>query len=423
MIELGLEKITKLLEALGNPEQKFAAIHVAGTNGKGSVCAILSSVITKAGIRCGLFTSPHLVSPSDCIRINDVAITDAEYAERKLHVEKVNDSREIKATSFEVLTALAFTCFAKHGVEIAVVEVGMGGRLDATNVFSNPLLCVFTPISFDHMEFLGNTIEAIASEKAGILKTGAKLAIIGKQRYAAAEETIVSRARELNVTYELAQVAEGLGVEKDLTGQKVAVAYGSQVLHVFTRLVGDFQLINIGIAFSALNALERVSAFKIGLDAVTDGLASVRWPGRMQPVKIKGTNLSFTLDGAHNDHGLEVLASFVDKNIRPKSVSWIIGMKKGKDPTSLLKPLLREGDSLFCVGFSSPVDMPWVSSTEPEKLASSARELVPGIQCVEYSTFDALVDQLSPEMPIIACGSLYFAADVLRSPKVDQSYG
>ncbi|KAJ3214339.1 folylpolyglutamate synthase [Dinochytrium kinnereticum] len=421
VIVLGLERIQALLNALGDPHLRFNVIHVAGTNGKGSVCALLSSVISRSVYRCGMFSSPHIIGPWDCIRIQDKPMSEQDFEGLNSFVRRVNVSNSIDATEFEVLTATALLHFERSKVQLAIVEVGMGGRLDSTNVFPNPLLCVFTPISLDHVEFLGGTIQAIAREKAGILKAGAH-AIIGKQKFTEADTVFQEQASSLKVPIVLAQVA------KDNDGSEtrsVEIAFKGESLVAACPLEGDFQLVNIGIACSALETLDKVSNYKITRPLLLDGLRNVYWPGRMQRLQIRGSTNNFTLDGAHNDHGIQSLAAFVDSKLRKRGlehIHWVVAFKAGKDYRPMLNELLRDGDTLTCVGFSQPAGMPWVSSVDPYAIGETAKSLFPDMEVNAFKNIDLALSHFKERKflkSIIVCGSLYLVADTLRSTEIE----
>lgn len=310
--KLGLERMAALLAALGNPERGQRFVHVAGTNGKGSTCAIIANALRHAGIRAGLYTSPHLVEPTERIQIDGVPVSHAEFdaAFQTVHeaAEQLLSEERLDAhpSYFETVTAMAL-CIFRERCNIGVIEVGLGGRLDATNVIS-PELCVITPIAFDHESFLGNTIEAIAGEKAGILKRGVTV-VIGKQP-APAEAVIRERARALGC-----RVIRGADAEIS----EIAVsAYGSSFscdgIGYRCGLVGRHQIDN------AMGAILACRELSVPVAAIQDGLRDVRWPGRLELVS---RNPDFVLDGAHNPAGAAALAAYIREFCRDRPV-WLV---------------------------------------------------------------------------------------------------
>src|SRR5581483_1250588 len=284
----------------------------AGTNGKGSTCAMIANVLRHAGIRTGLYTSPHLIEPVERIQINGSPVTHAEFnaafetvheaAERLLREDRL----DAHPSYFETVTAMAFCIFRRH-CDITVLEVGLGGRLDATNVVM-PELCVITPIAFDHESMLGNTLEAIAGEKAGILKPG--VPVIVSQQPAAAEAVVLNRARSLG--------CRSVRAADFQVSQVEARAYGSSFVFEGSRyecgLAGRHQIDN---ALAAILACRELS---IPVSAIQDGLEDVRWPGRLELV---ARNPDFVLDGAHNPAGAAALAAYIREFCANRPV-WLV---------------------------------------------------------------------------------------------------
>ena len=263
--KLGLERIRAVLEALGNPERACRVVHVAGTNGKGSTCAMIEAGLRDAGIRTGLFTSPHLIEPTERIQVGGIPVTqtDFERAFNVVHETAEKLDLDCHPTYFETVTAMAFRWFREMRVHTSVIEVGLGGRLDATNVVE-PALTVITPIDFDHEAYLGHTIEAIAGEKAGILKPGVP-AVFARQRPDAAR-VLEARARELHVPVTHAEDFEIRDLHID--------ARGSRFSGIVCPLAGEHQVDNAVTAALALRAL----------GVSPDGIKDARWPGRIEHV-------------------------------------------------------------------------------------------------------------------------------------------
>src|SRR5579872_2615141 len=338
----GLERITALLAALGNPERLRRIVHVAGTNGKGSVCAMIESGLRAAGLRTGLFTSPHLVEPTERIRIDGCPVTDAQFSAAfdRVHLcaeQLLNEGAiDFHPTYFETVTAMAFLLFQDQKTEAVVLEVGLGGRLDATNVV-HPELCVITPVDFDHEALLGKSLESIAGEKAGILKRGVP-AVFAAQR-PEAQATLYKRAAELGVSMIQAEKewrVENLRCHSRRCAFDPAHPAMPAQLHIECRLPGAHQVANGITAVAAL--------YKLGVPggAIEEGIAATRWPGRLQHVS---GSPEIILDGAHNPAGARALASYIEQFYTGRHVVLIYGAMRDKavaEMTGILFPHAAE---------------------------------------------------------------------------------
>jgi len=318
--KLGLERIGILLEALGNPQQACRIVHVAGTNGKGSTCAMIESGLRAAGYRTGLFTSPHLVEPTERIQVGGRPIDAGRFAaafdqvhacaETLLRQERI----DLHPTYFECVTAMALVVFRECGVEFAVLEVGLGGRLDATNVVT-PELCVVTPVDFDHEAYLGKSLESIAGEKAGILKPGVR-AVFARQR-AEAGGVLEARAAALGVAVTHSFDVAISGVTLHARGSDFM--WGG--LAVRCPLAGGHQVENARTAIAALRQLGIAPA------AIRQGIAATTWPGRLERV---AENPEIILDGAHNPASARALADYLERFYEPNRVWLIYGAMRDK---------------------------------------------------------------------------------------------
>ena len=337
----GLERIITLLDALGNPERLPRIVHVAGTNGKGSTCAMIESGLRAAGLHTGLFTSPHLVEPTERVRINGCPVSADEFSAAfdRVHAcaEQLLDSGSIDfhPTYFETVTAMAFVLFLEKRTNAVVLEVGLGGRLDATNVV-HPELCVITPVDFDHEALLGKSLQAIASEKAGILKPGVP-AIFAAQR-PEAQATLDARAAELGI--EVVQAAERWRAEDihfTARGAEFVAQPGMPApLRIACPLAGRHQLENAIVAIAALEKLGIAPA------AIEKGIAGTRWPGRLDRVS---TSPDIILDGAHNPAGARALAGYIRQFYSGQYIVMIYGAMRDKavaEMTGVLFPLVNE---------------------------------------------------------------------------------
>lgn len=311
-IKLGLERMRAVCDALGNPERSLRFIHVAGTNGKGSVCAMIEAALRASGQRTGLYTSPHLVSPTERIQIDGVPVSERKFVHAFDLVHAAVGDLDSHPTYFETVTAMALVLFAEHSVDRVVWEVGLGGRLDATNVVT-PELCVIMPVSYDHQDYLGNTLVAIAGEKAGILKPGVP-AVIAAQK-SEARTAIETRAGEVGAPLLFVDPHDPV---------------------VEPRLPGQHQIENARAAAVALSTL--------GVERrwIDEGIRTARWPGRLELVRRKP---DLYLDGAHNIAGIEALASFVETYYRQRKVWLVFGVMRDKNVQAMgdiLFPLTQE---------------------------------------------------------------------------------
>lgn len=407
MIELGLSRISRLLQ---QTPLSWKAIHIAGTNGKGSISAYLSHLLTADGIRCGRFTSPHLIDRWDCITIGESVVQESLFRHIEAQVKLRDQTLGIGASEFELLTATAFEIFNHERVEIGVVEVGMGGRLDATNILNNVLVSVIAKIGLDHQALLGNTIEEITREKAGILKPGVPCVVDGTNSPEVLS-TLDARVKELglNATY-----------TNPFTPGDLSPSLGA----VFRDLdLLPHQRANMCGAVSALKlALPRVRPGS-DVDSLIPQLSSVEWPGRLQKIVLNpliARTEPVLLDGAHNAQSAEVLGQYVEQKFRSqgKSVTWVIAASRGKDVTSLFHSFIKPGDQVATTTFG-PVDgMPWVKAAETEELASCVR-LIPDLGEVK-SFGDDILGALSWASgkagggSMAIAGSLYLVSDILR---------
>lgn len=402
-VHLGLERIQKLLANLGNPHHKVPVIHVAGTNGKGSVCAYLSAVLTEAGYRVGRYTSPHLVDWNERICLNEQPISLETLEKLLLQVQAAIQPDEESPTQFEVITAAAWLYFAQAQVDVAVVEVGLGGRLDATNVCPNPLVTIITSLSREHWQNLGPTLADIAREKAGILKPGCP-AVVG-QLPEEARAVVQQRIIELGCPVVWAEPAVDLGNAKTQTlGEERRVEY--QGIKYPLPLLGDFQLNNSALAIASLQILSS-KGWKISEAAIASGMAKTQWIGRLQWTSWRNHRL--LIDGAHNPAAAIALRQYVD-TLEKSPIHWVMGMLSTKDHGDIFSALLRKGDRLYLV----PV--PDHSSAEPEYLATLAQSICPELaDCHTYPDLTAgLEAAISPESLLVLCGSLYLLGHFLE---------
>lgn len=391
-VHLGLERIKALLADLGNPHRSVPIVHVAGTNGKGSICAYLSAVLAEAGYRVGRYTSPHLVDWTERICINDRSISEAELERVLVQVRDAiafAPERETP-TLFEVVTAAAWLHFAQTQVDIAIIEVGLGGRLDATNVCDRPLVTAISSLSLEHWQRLGPTLADIAREKAGILKPQRPAAIGPLPTEAAA--VVRERIEKLHCPAVWVQPSQRVG-----EGRARYAGIDGPIEYPLP-LLGEIQLTNSAVAIACVQQLQQ-QGWQISTPTLQAGMARARWPGRLQWVCWQGRKL--LIDGAHNPAAASALRQFVDTLSPP--ITWVMGMLSTKDHEKIFKTLLRSRDRLYLV----PV--PGRSTADPEALASLARHICPDLDDCESlpDLFAALNVALSDRHQIVLCGSLY----------------
>ena len=400
--KLGLEGTQSLLEALGNPHQRFRSVHVAGTNGKGSVCALIERVLREAGYRTGLFTSPHLVDFRERIRVNGRWADGARLEQRLAHIQSLPEGQE--RTFFEVCTALAFDDFVHGGVEIAVVEVGLGGRLDCTNVIS-PEVSVITSIGLDHTEILGDTIEKIAAEKAGIIKPGVPV-VVGRLKKGALEvvaRLAAERQAPLTSCANVAIVEFGEGRQR---GHARGAPWGELELEI--AMSGDFQVGNAAVALEALAALTR-TGFEVPPEAVRDGFRATRWPGRLDRCP---SQPRLWWDGAHNTQGVEALVRAWRRTAMPAPRGMVLAMSRDKDVAAIVRSLSPIARDALLVATRSRSER----AVEPERVAAAAAAA--GIRATvapDIVTACRAALEAAGDAPVLLTGSLFAVGEAMEA--------
>ncbi len=342
-IKLGLQNIEELLQRLGNPQERLTVIHLAGTNGKGSATAMLSAILQAAGFRVGAYTSPHLIRYNERFQINGTPISDEDFAAVATQVAGVCAQMTAEGlpqpTVFEVLTAMAFVYFEQQAVEYVLLEVGMGGRFDATNVVKNPLLCLILSIGMDHMEYLGNTLEQIAAEKAGIVKPHRPVVLYHQSETVYRVIEAVCRQNKAPLYYNPTQTIHVLSA--DLSGSRFTLTTPNGVWeNVELALPGAYQLENCATVLLACRALQEAGV-PLPEAAIRTGLKTVRWPGRMEVV---AQNPTLILDGAHNIDGIAMLARSLPLCCPGRDITLVLGIlgdKEYEKMTALLLPLAQ----------------------------------------------------------------------------------
>ena len=335
-----LRHLEELLRRMGNPQLAARTIHIAGTKGKGSVAAMIAGVLSASGYRVGLYTSPHFRTLRERITIDGGLISEADFAaamaEVKPFIESMKQDTSFRQlTYFEALTALAFAYFQNKRVDFQVLEVGLGGRLDATNVVPNPAVCVITPISLDHTQILGNTLEEIAREKAGIIKPGCWAVISPQPREAAQVITNVCREKKAKVV----QIGKDViwhEISGDLQQQSVAIDGRTGNYQASIPLLGDFQLENTATSVAALEILSS-DGFDISAANIAQGLAQLRWSGRFQILQQQPT---VVIDGAHNVASMNRLVDNIKAYFPQKRILLVFGTSCDKDIPGIVNELV-----------------------------------------------------------------------------------
>ncbi|WNZ23132.1 bifunctional folylpolyglutamate synthase/dihydrofolate synthase [Leptolyngbya sp. NK1-12] len=403
-VELGLERIERLLAALGHPERQVPIVHVAGSNGKGSVCAYLSAVLDQAGYRVGRYTSPHLVSWCERICLNQQEIPATQLHQILLQVLAAIDPNHSSPTQFEVITAAAWLYFAQQQVDIAVIEVGLGGRLDATNVCDRPLVSIITSLSREHWQRLGPTLADISREKAGILKPNCP-AVIAPQPPEAVK-VLQQRLTELHCPAFWIEPSRDLGngwAEFVGTGSEPGSGLMLVGLQYPLPLLGAHQRINSALAVAALQILQQ-QGWQIDHQQIVQGMAKTQWPGRLQWFEWRGHRL--LIDGAHNPAGAAMLRTYLDQT-QSQPIHFVMGMIGNKDHADVFQALLRPNDWLYLVPVPDhiPVDL-----SQLQTLATTMCSNLAG--CTVYDDVmlaleDAAIQTQTKGGTLVLCGSLY----------------
>ena len=342
-IALGLERIETLLARLGSPQDTLHCIHVAGTNGKGSVCAFMDSALRKAGLRVGRYSSPAVLEYLECIQINGASISEHDFAAALTQVREAclameQDGQELP-TVFEVETAVAFLYFAQQQCDYVLLEVGMGGRLDSTNVIAKPVLSVITPVSLDHTAMLGDTLAAIAAEKGGIIKDGCAV-VLGPQQQEALD-VLLLRCADCGVVPVMTDAAAVQPFSWNITEQCFTYR---QWQNISIGLLGDYQCVNAAIALDALQVLQQQEA-TLTDTAIRSGLQEARWPGRFEVIC---RNPLFIVDGAHNPAGAKALADTLQQHFFDRKMYLLMGVFKDKDYTEIARIMRPCSDTIYC---------------------------------------------------------------------------
>ncbi len=398
-IKFGLSSTSNLLKRLGNPHENLKVIHIAGTNGKGSTAAMLSAILTRAGLQVGLYTSPHLVRFNERFRVNDQDVGDQEIMDVYRRAKEVVDERE-PPTFFEMTTAMALSIFAEKGVDWTILEVGMGGRLDATNVIQ-PQITVINNVFFDHQEFLGFTLSRIAREKAGIIKRRVPLITAVRQPVALA----VIKARCLALNAPCYRVGRQIKV-RSLGKQRFSYrGLKWRLERMYLPLAGRHQVTNAATALGALEILEQADHFSLTTEQVKEGLVATRWSGRLEWYSQRPPVL---VDGAHNYAGMVALRQALQEEYTYKRLIIVLGIMADKDIRGMLLQVAPLADHII---LARPK---YERAAEPESLKKVAGEFADRTELIG-SVRDAMEKAMTlatSEDLVLVTGSLYFIGEV-----------
>ena len=406
--KLGLENIEFLLELMNNPHEHMKVIHVAGTNGKGSTCAFISAVLVEQGYRVGLYTSPYLEEFTERIRINGVDIPKEQLAEMTDYVrDKVEQMIVIgknHPTEFEIVTAIGFEYFKRQEIDFLVLEVGLGGRGDSTNVIKNPLVSVITPIDYDHMDYLGDTLAKISYEKAGIIKENSLVVSYPQQEEAM--DVIKRVSQEKNAKLRIVSMEDVEIIGQDIHSQSFNVrVLNTDFQNLSISMVGEHQIQNATLALTALIMLAAEHDIRLSREAIYQGLRKANWPGRLEVMQHSPTVL---IDGAHNVHGLRALAKVVDQFFQGKRIILGFGLLADKDVVAMLDIIVPKIDELVLTEPFNP------RALKVEKLAS----LIGKYNKPYYSEKDIdkavskALEMAREDDVVVFCGSLYMIGQV-----------
>lgn len=400
---LGLTRTRELLRALGDPQKRLRFVHVAGSNGKGSTCAMLASVLQKAGYRTGLYTSPYIQTFCERIQINGENISEDALAEITNRVRKIADAMEDHPSQFELVTAIAMEYYAAQTCDIVVLEVGMGGALDSTNVIDAPEVAVITNIGLEHTEYLGSTLEEIAKTKGGIIKPGCHC--VAYPSASEVQQTLAALCREKNVPFSVADTGLIHCESDSLSGQ--CFTFGSWE-HLLLPLLGEHQLRNAAVALTTIETL-RARGWSIPDAAVREGFRTTKWPARME---VLHTQPLFLLDGGHNPQCAEALVRGIDRYLPGQKVTFLMGVLADKDSDSMLELMRPYGASYVCLTPDNP------RALSGEALAEKLRAL--GAEAAAAADIpDGIDAALRLGRPVVAFGSLYLAGEIrTRFPAV-----
>ena len=399
--KLGLERVSELLRLMGNPEESLKFVHIAGTNGKGSTAAMLASILKSAGYKTGLYISPFIRRFNERMQINGESISDSELCEIVSYVRDFAEAMEELPTEFEIVLAVAMEYFKRNGCDVVVLEVGLGGRLDATNVIKTPVLQVITSIDFDHMKELGNTLSLIAAEKCGIIKNGVPTVSYVQQQEA--KSVVEATCEEKDSALVFSDFDSIIPLESSLAGQRFSY---KQYENLFITLLGEHQLRNASLVLEAVDVLNK-NGFKLNETAVNNGLRETVWQARFQ---LLSTDPIFVVDGAHNPEGALAAVAAAKEYLKGRDLTVMVGVLGDKDYGVMLSEIDTIASRYVASEPNSPRALP--SGELAEILGKTGKKVT-----AEKSVTDAVVKtiELAKENggAALALGSLYMAGEII----------
>ena len=422
-----LDRMTHLLNVMDNPQHQLKIIHVAGSKGKGSTCALVAHILNEAGYRVGLYTSPHIYHYRERIRILQSDSQDRQNLNRREIFSDTISEEEIKAileimkpaiqateihselgflSFFEVYTALALEYFRREKVNVVVLEAGLGGRLDATNAAAS-LLAVITPMSLEHTQFLGDTLEKIAQEKAAIIKNSKQRVVIAPQ-HDSARKVLKERSGQFQI--KPVWIGEDVKYEmlsQDLNGQFCRIEGTKNIYdRIFSPLIGPHQSVNMAVALGVIETLQE-EGLAIGQDAIYKGFKNVYWPGRLEVIQ---KNPLMILDGAHNDASAKVLVETLKDLFPERKVTVVLGLSSDKDKKAITKELNAIADKVIATKSHHPRAI--------EISVAELKQMFPGKLCWSTESVKQALDLIKKEIPadevIVITGSLFVVSDVRK---------
>ena len=395
---LGLERTRELLERVGNPQKKLKFIHVAGSNGKGSTCAMLANILQLSGYRVGMYISPYIQDFCERIQINGEYIDGDSLARITEYVMDQAEKMEDHPSQFELVTAIGMIYFLENDVDIVVLEVGMGGALDSTNAIDAPEVAVITNIGLEHTEYLGNTIEEIATTKAGIIKTGCNA--VCYDGAPSVTEVVKEVCKEKGVPLRCVDFSRLIPLKASLEGQ--SFVWDGEEYEL--ALLGDHQLHNAATVLNVVDALEE-RGWKISPEAVKEGLRTVKWPARLE---VLGKKPLFILDGGHNPQCAQALAASLEKYLGDKKAVFLLGVLADKDYPSMMEMMLPFAEQFICLTPYSDRALP------ADKLAEFFKGLGAKAQAApDYPAGIRMAEDAAGKDGVVVCfGSLYLAGHI-----------
>ncbi len=405
-MRLGLDNIKKLLELLGNPQEKLKIIHVAGTNGKGSTCSFISTILKEFDYKVGLYTSPFLEVFNERIRINNENISDKDIGRIvsiiKEKIEIMVDKGFDYPTEFEIVTAMAFYYYFENNVDFVVLEVGLGGKYDATNVINKSEVSVITPISIDHINVLGNTISKIASEKAGIIKENSTVFIYNQSDEA---KNVIKKVCDDKNSKFFEVLFDDIKIKhSDINYQEFDY---KNYKNLKINLIGEHQIKNSILAINVVEFILSKYNKKIDEDKLKLGLLNTKWAGRIEKIK---ENPLFIIDGAHNEDGAKSLSKVLDKNFKNKNLTLLLGMLEDKEIDKVLEILIPYFNKVVTTNVSNPRT---ISCDDlKEKISNYVKEVYSIDNLEEALNFT--LKKSDKDDIIISCGSLYLIGEIRR---------